>query len=403
MAEFGPETRRRVAFAVAAAALLINAAAALPDLWRQRPFGVGPLGGGEVPLKDFASHLRMARAALARPWRDAPSTSSIYTPEAHREMTRDWAGGDLPAALPFGYSPTMIWVLAPLTLFDDATAYVLWSLLGLGLVGWLLWPREDAPVVAGLIFLSPLSTNAFALGQTAVYSNAVLLLLARPRRAWLDAALLWLLTAKPPVALMAGAALLAVGRWRAVGLALALALLSTALAHPLLGPGWAGDYLALARRYNSEEADPLFRWCLLPHYMANLRAALWAAGASDALAARLSALAWAVATALVVVAGWRRWLAAWAVWCLALLAFLLLSPHVNVTEDLHLHAACVIAFAATRGAATELARVLPALFVAGVWASSLLRVAPALGPWPGVAAKAALVAAVLMLARQRRA
>ena len=47
--------------------------------------------------------------------------------------------------------------------------------------------------------------------------------------------------------------------------------------------------------YNVEEADPTFAWCLAPTYMSNLRAVLFDAGMGDALASRISSLAWLVA------------------------------------------------------------------------------------------------------------
>jgi hypothetical protein len=409
MPELTPPQRRRAALVLAALAIVWVAPRALVDVWRERPFGITEEKG--LTLRDYTSHSRMARTALQGAWADGPS---LYSPEAHRQMTSEWAGRPVSVALPFGYSPTMVWVLAPFAPWADPWSYLLWTLAGLALLVWLLWPREGWPVVAGVALVSPLLTWAFLLGQTALYSNAAVLLLALPdctpeRRGsrWrpaLDAALLWLLTAKPTVAVMAGGAMLAVGRWRAVALALLLTAASTALAHPLLGPGWAKDYLALARGYNSEEADPTFAWSLEPAYMSNLRAGLYQAGVSDAEACQWVAPAWLAVTALVAVAAWMRWLAPWAAWCLALLAFLVLSPHVNRTEDLHLHAGAVIAGLALRGSRSILDRLLPALFVACCWATTLSILGPGpLWPWPALAGKVALAAAVVVAGHRRRA
>jgi hypothetical protein len=413
MPDLTPPQRRRLALAVAALVLVQLGPRTLVDVWRQRPFGIVEKDG--LHLRDFTSHARMVRLALEGRW--AGGERSLYTPEAHLEMTSAWVGRPMSRALPFGYSPTMIWVLAPFALWPDPWAYLLWTLAGFSLLAWMLWPREGWPVVAGLVFVSPLATWAFLNGQTSPFSNAALLLLALPERApdergwrWrvlIDAVVLWLLTARPPVAVMAGGALLAVGRWRAVALALVLTAAGTAAAHPLLGPGWAADYVTLARTYNSEEADPAFAWCLQPTYLSNLRAALWELGVSDAQACRLSGTAWLGAMGALVVAGWRGWVAPWAVWCPGLLAFLILSPHLSMTEDLHLHAGAVIAGVAMGSSSSRLGQLLPALFVAGCWAGNIVALQwgphwpwPALiWPWPALVAKVALAGAVLAAGR----
>jgi len=398
--------RRRLALVMAALAIAWVVPRMLVDVWRPRPFGITK-SGDTVQVLDFTSHARMVRLTLEGAWADGPS---LYTPQAHRQMMSELLGRPVLEALPFGYSPTMVWVLAPFAPWADPWAYLLWSLAGLAMLVWLLWPREGWPVVAGMALVTPLMTWAFLHGQTALYSNAALLLLALPDcapptrasrwRPLLDAVLLWLLTAKPTVAVMAGGAMLAVGRWRGVAFALVLTVATTALAHPLLGPGWVSDYLTMARTYNSEEADPTFAWCLKPTYMSNLRAGLWFAGLSDAAACRWVGPAWLAATGLVALAGWRRWLAPWAAWCLALLAFLTLSPHVNMTEDLQLHAGAVIAFAGTRGSPSRLARLLPALFVATCWACNLLALPNVpLWPWLPLASKIALAFAVAVAGR----
>src|SRR5262249_50277516 len=156
MHEIEPATKRRLGLAILVAALLLISLGTLPDVWRQRPFGIEiePLGEGSMRLRDFTSHARMARLALEGNWHEDPS---IYTPEAHLSMMSEWTGQRVnAAALPFGYSPTMVWVLAPFALWADPVGYLLWSLAGLAVVAWMLWPREDRPLVAGLIFLSPL-------------------------------------------------------------------------------------------------------------------------------------------------------------------------------------------------------------------------------------------------------
>src|SRR5262249_19189458 len=147
-----------------------------------------------------------------------------------------------------------------------------------------------------LSFLSPIAVWAMYHGQTAILSAAGLLLLFHPeqapRRPWLSVLVLWALTAKPPLAITAGAVLLARGDVRTVVGAVILTAATPLCLQPLLGPHWVGDYLTLIGHYNVEEADPAFAWCLAPTYMSNLRAVLFGAGMDDALASRISTLAW---------------------------------------------------------------------------------------------------------------
>jgi hypothetical protein len=139
---------------------------------------------------------------------------------------------------------------------------------------------------------------------------------------------LWALTAKPPLALAAGAALLSQRQWRPVVYAAVMAALTTALAGPLLGRRWITDYLDMLSHYNLVTADPLYRWCLMPDYMCNLRSVLSLyGGVPDDLASRIALLLWLPALALVA---WRG------SWRSAVLVMLLLTPHVNSTENLAL-------------------------------------------------------------------
>ena len=105
------------------------------------------------------------------------------------------------------------------------------------------------------------------MGQTAMLTLAGLVFLARLceiQGAWsrprllAGALVLWALTAKPPIALLAAVALLAVGHRLVVLLAVLFTVVSTLAITPWLGPGWVHDYLFMLRHYNAEQADVAF-------------------------------------------------------------------------------------------------------------------------------------------------
>jgi hypothetical protein len=363
---------------------------------------------GRYALCDFVSHAHFVRAAWAG--LAAGGTHSVYAPESHLAVARAWTGAPVDCALPFGYSPTLLWLLGPFAPMPDRVAFLLWLALSGAAVCWLGRPGR-MPFAVPLALCSPLAVTCFALGQTAVLSTAALLWLAlrslreQPagagwRGAWPDALVLWALTAKPPLALTAGVGLLAARRFRPVALALGLTLLTTLALTPWLGPGWAADYLRLLTRYDSERADPAFAWCLAPSYMCNLRSVLHLyLGVSDHLAAQCGAVLWCLALVGVLVGGLRRALAPDGAWVLALLALLVLSPHVNVTEGLHLLVVAALAQAVrpAAGGAGRLQKLLPPLAVLAVWLSPGAAHAPGWF-WPMPAFVAELLLAVVALA-----
>src|SRR5262249_18027988 len=149
----------------------------------------------------------------------------------------------------------------------------------------------------------------------------------------------WALTAKPPLALTAGVALLALRQWRPVALAIGLSVVTTLLVWPWLGENWVSDYLSMLSNYNEVKADPLFAWSLGPTYMSSLRSMLSLyLGVPDNLSSGVALLLWVPAMALIAIRGpLRSGLVAFhGSWPLAVLAMLLLGPHVNATEDVAL-------------------------------------------------------------------
>jgi hypothetical protein len=297
------------------------------------------LDGERVTIQDFASHATVARAF----WRGEGG----YDAASHLRVTSQWAGQDVRYALPFGYSPTMLWILGPICFLGLRWAYVVWTLASAAAIVWMTRPARSMFLVSALVALSPVALAALANGQTSLLSTAGLLFLALDRsaddssRAWrrsLPAAMvLWALTAKPPIAICAGAALLAVGRRRVVAAALAMTVASTVALIPWIGTDWIADYLYLMRHYDLQSADRAFVWSLHPEQMGNLRGVLQATfSLADDQASRQSSVVWLLATGAIVVGGMMRRLSPSAVWSLAVLAFLAFCPHVSFTELPHL-------------------------------------------------------------------
>jgi hypothetical protein len=318
-------------------------------LWRvvwpalaERNFGIEVGPQGNVTIRDMAAHLTFAKAF----WRDRAD----YTVQSHLRIVEQWAGTEVANALPFGYSPTMLWLLGPLCPLPTVWAYVAWSLLGAAGVWWLTRRGRCVPVAGALLLLGPLGLACFALGQTAFLSAAALVALQLrscgdqkvTKTGWsrdtvVDAALLWALSAKPPLAVVAGAALLASRQWRTVALAVVLTAATTVAVTPRLGLEWPSQYLHLVTRYDRQTADAAFAWSLCPDHMSNLRSILWSTGVvNDQWASRLSTLVWLGATVAITLLALRGKLTARAIWPLAALGYLLFCPHVTSTEDLHL-------------------------------------------------------------------
>jgi hypothetical protein len=250
----------------------------------------------------------------------------------------------------------MLWILGPLCLLPTALGFFAWTLLGF--IG-VRWANGRYPsLVVAAVFVSPVALGCWGLGQTAVLTAVALLGLMhwdatsdRARVARRDfmlvAAVVWMLTAKPPLGMAAVTALLAGRRLAIVAAALALTVVSTALLLPLLGKAGLLEYVRLLGHYDLDTAAPAFAWSLRPDSMGNLRALLHVTfGVGDAVASRWSAALWLLASASIIVAAARREIPAELRWSLAVLAYLLFCPHVSGTEALHL----VVIVAALAGA-----------------------------------------------------
>lgn len=300
----------------------------------------------KLTIIDFPSHFNFVKKAWLGQT-TASTGASIYSLKNHLKMTSDWAGMKLNHALPFGYSPAMLWVLAPLIYLPHITALAFFNIAGLFSVWWTTHPDRCRLGVGLLAFFSPLAQACFALGQTALLTGAGLLYIAEKTRegnrtdGWrvpmLAGIALWALTAKPPFALTAGAVLVGLRQWRVLSVAVILTVFSTLAISPLLGTNWMHDYLQMIGSYDLINSGPAYAWSLVPGHMANLRGILSVDfGVADDVASRISNIIWLIALLCIAAVGFRSWSSAGAVWSLGILSYLLFCPHVSSTEELQL-------------------------------------------------------------------
>ena len=192
---------------------------------------------------------------------------------------------------------------------------------------------------------SPLAQLCFVLGQTPLLTGAGLLYIAEKtkedsnahgwRKSIIPAAIMWALTAKPPIALFGTAVLLSMRRWRVLSIAAIFTFFSTAVISPWLGHDWMNDYIHLLRSYNQTDAGSVFAWSIYPDFMANLRAFLNIdIGFADNIAGYTSAVVWLLVLAFIAILGLRRRLSVAALWSMSILSYLLFCPHVGPTEEL---------------------------------------------------------------------
>lgn len=308
--------------------------------YRESPFGIS-INGGKLIIRDFASHFNFARAF----WHGGAD----YSLSTHLRLTSEWAGRPINRALPFGYSPTMLWLLSPLAFLSTFNAYVVWVLLGCAAVIWICRTDAFSVPICAVLLLTPLAFFSFALGQTSILSTAALVALVRrhvelhddaksERWSWSllpDVVLLWALSAKPPLAITAGAALLACRRWKTVTIAVVATIATSVLLTARLGQSWMVDYLSMITHYDLETAPTEFAWSLHPDHMTNLRSVLWYSGVvGDHLASVISSACWIVATGFVVLHSRKSGRDATSVWLSVCAAYLMFCPHLSSTEDM---------------------------------------------------------------------
>lgn len=201
---------------------------------------------GRSDIVDFPSHHNFVRHVWSR--NTTVGEHSVYSVENHLWVTSDWAGRELDHALPFGYSPTMVWLLLPLSALPTGWAHLAFGVISLLAIGWLTRPGASPHGLGMLAFLNPLAAGLLWLGQTAAVTLAGIVALVRQgaestlRDDLIAGAIVWALTAKPPVAMVAIVGLLAARRWKPVVAGVAASLVTAAVVTPWLGIDWIPDY-----------------------------------------------------------------------------------------------------------------------------------------------------------------
>ena len=313
----------------------------IPALGCETPFGIWHVNGLYI-ICDMPSMFNFTKAF----WLEhRPQGISAYSVANHLQVTSAWVGQKIKYSLSFGYSPTMLLILAPLVYFSHAVAFCIFNSAGLLAIWWQTRPTRCRFGLGLLAFLSPLAMACFQQGQTALLTGAGLLFLFERSRngferivSWqtsLAGLVLWALTAKPPLALTAVVVLLGLRQWRPVLLAAFLALVTTLAVSPMLGSGWIADYIHLITTHNRILADPAFALSHFPQDMVNLRGVLSIDfNIPDDIASRISSIAWLAALAILVAAGARLRLTVGGFWSVGVLLYLLFCPHVSSFEVL---------------------------------------------------------------------
>jgi len=296
----------------------------------------------EPQIQDFAFLLNYARGQFA------DRMQSPYAVDTHRRFMARWLGKEKDWAMCFGWSPMAIPVMAPFfplpTPAAWATFCVLSSILFLIAAGQIAPPSRGGRLVLRLAAASPCAIFIIGNGQTSLLTTAALVAgmhFLRPacRGVSVDVALgvaLGLLAFKPPIAILAGVALLATGRFRPIWIGAGLVGTVIAATTAWFGPRWITDYLGLLGKYDTESCDPIFRAGFVPLMMSNLRSVLLIAGAPDGLASRISSIAFLMGAAAIALAPLitRRPLTIKTALGLAVIAYCLFAPHLSPSEDL---------------------------------------------------------------------
>ena len=295
--------------------------------------------------------------------------ANLYDPAVQAEVQQRILGGRAfeSGLNPFNNPPHLVLPFVPLSALPLGTAYLVWALGQLGLLGWLLWrlltrvagdwTRDERILLVGATVAAPPLALTLLQGSLSLLVTVALLELylalraggAKAGAAWLVAA-----SVKPQAVLATGMALLAARRWRILGFALAGGAILAALATLVLGVGiWAAYFQFLGDYVGSFDV-----FSVRPSVMWNLRGTLALLNGPDVSAGEAAwintiALVGQLAALAAVAWLWRgRWNSespAFALrFALTLVLGLLFSPHLNPHDDLLLVPAAAIAYGAIR-------------------------------------------------------
>ena len=302
--------------------------------------------------QDFTAHFNFVREA----WKS--HGLRVYTEAGHRELAAAWLGETPARGLAFGYSPVLFVLLLPLLPLASGIAYLVFATAsGLAVASLLhrvLLPRLSTgfePLLAlSICLFSTAFFNNLIIGQTALLTTAALgagwaLLYDPSARRWkagtvktdlLLAALLFCLAAKPHVALVLGALLLAARRWRAIGAAAAALFAATWVVAPKVGgwPFWCQDYLHLLTHYTRADAGAFLRESINPAIATSLIQPLHRfTDVPDSTSSALCTALWLAGLAMASLGLQKKFLPPGCFFQCVVLGFLLFSPNLMATED----------------------------------------------------------------------
>lgn len=314
-----------------------------PDFWPSGPSV--PAGTHLRPrpqIQDFAFLLNYSRGQF--PDRDA----SPYAVDTHKRFMARWLGEKQDWSMCFGWSPAAVPLLVPLFALPTPAAWAIFCAISAAL--FLLAARSlspasrHGPIILRLAAASPCAIFIIGNGQTSLLTTAALLAGLKTsedarRTWWADAALgigLGMLAFKPPIAILAGTALLASGRWRPALLGSAIAAAVAVATTLWFGPAWIGDYLRLLGSYDTDSCDPIFRAGFVPWIMSNSRSVLLTAGLPDGAASSISSTCFLISCAAIIIVPMasRRPMAPRMALGAAIMAYCLFAPHLSPSEDL---------------------------------------------------------------------
>ncbi|MEM9168776.1 MAG: glycosyltransferase family 87 protein [Pseudomonadota bacterium] len=201
------------------------------------------------------------------------------------------------------YPPTMFFLVAPLSLAPYKAAYLVMMAVSWAAFAGALRAVGLRGRALRIAALSPPCVMAFVSGQISLFTGALLILAAfAPKRRWLVAgAAAGVLTLKPQLGLLIPVAYLAVGAWRAIAVAAAVALLVHAPGLIVFGAEGLDAFRVAAERLHADVVGPAIN--TPPNNMTTLFGQLKRLGVGGDVAS----LAQAGLAALCAVAVWRFW------------------------------------------------------------------------------------------------
>jgi len=316
-----------------------------PDI----PFGLewNPLEKG-VSLRDFPLMMQF----VSHVWNheiDRP-----YSLAGQEEVFHRWSPA-LHSGMPIAYAPPVILWYAPFLPFSPPVAFTLFCLCNTVFV-YLLWRRFLLPrmqilsqiQLLLLAFFSISFLSTFRIGQNPIATTCLIALgwsliydwrsatkrVLNWKSECLLALILFVLSAKPNVALMFGCVCLAAGIWRPVVVSVALfAAACAALASHFGGwPTWLNDYLALLDNYHLTGLGNFLYYG--PDASTNFVSyAMQVLAMSSGTAAAISRYVWLGGIATLLLLVWTRKISLLNFYLLNFAHFLLFCPSLSGTED----------------------------------------------------------------------